>query len=96
MEMRTKPVDIEKILDEIWTRFESDIEQSVKCCNATYSGDVTYTQIFNETYEDGRACKYCLDVLRWCKLISDDECSDMALKADQYIESILDAWNKTA
>lgn len=96
MEMRTKPVDIEKILDEIWTRFESDIEQSVKCCDVACSGHTTYTQLFNETYEDGRACKYCLDVLRWCKLISDDECSDMALKVDEHIESILDAWNKTA
>lgn len=96
MEMRTKPVDIEKILDEIWTRFKSDIEQSVKCCDVANSGHTTYTQLFNETYEDGRACKYCLDVLRWCKLISDDECSDMALKVDEYIKNILDAWNKTA
>ena len=96
MEMRTKPVDIEKILDEIWTRFESDIEESVKCCEVSYSGYTKYTQIFNETYEDGRACKYCLDVLRWCKLISDDECSDMALKVDEYIEGILAQYEQTA
>lgn len=96
MEMRTKPVDIEKILDEIWTRFISDMEQSVKCCDVSGSGYTTYTQLFNETYEDGRACKYCLDVLRWCKLISDDECSDMALKVDEYIEGILAQYEQTA
>lgn len=93
MEMRTKPVDIEKILDEIWTRFITDIDASLK---TTASSATYYTHIFNETYEDGRACKYCLDVLRWCKLISDDECSDMALKVDEYIEGILAQFEQTA
>ena len=55
---------------------------------------IVYTEKFNATYEDGRACKYCLDVLRWSKLISDDECSDMALRVDEYIETALE--NKTA
>ena len=94
MEMRTRPVDIEKILDEIWLRLTNDIEASEE---ATEKSLNTYTMLFNETYEDGRACKYCLDVLRWCKLISDDECSDMALKVDEYIEAHLDKFkNKTA
>lgn len=96
MDVRTVKVDVEEVLSDLWKRFESDIEQSAKCCDISSSRNTTYTQLFNETYEDGRACKYCLDVLRWCKLISDDECSDMALKVDEYIESILDSYNKTA
>lgn len=90
MNMRMQRADIDKILDELWTRFEADIAYS-----ETLQG--TYEDLFNETYEDGRACKYCLDTLRWCKLITDDECSEWALKVDRYIEAALDnKKNKTA
>lgn len=90
MEVRTVKIDVSKILEELWDRFHADMEESEKISK----DDQT---LFNETYEDGRACKYCLDVLRWCKLISDDECSDMALRVDEYIESVLDNWkSKTA
>ena len=85
MDVRMAKVDVEEILSDLWTRFTSDLEESERTAGSTG----LYTEIFNATYEDGRACKYCLDVLRWSKLISDDECSDMALKVDEHIENVL-------
>lgn len=79
MEVRTVTLDIERVLEEIWQRLENDVTTSIhinKEINAAY----------NDTYEDGRACKYCLDVLRWCNLISGSECADMQDKVDTYIE----------
>lgn len=89
MDVRMVKVDVEEVLNDLWTRFTSDIEESIKATSSS-----VYTEKFNATYEDGRACKYCLDVLRWSKLISYDECSDMALRVDEYIEAALE--NKTA
>lgn len=85
MDVRMVKVDVEEVLSDLWTRFTSDLEESERTAGSTG----LYTEIFNATYEDGRACKYCLDVLRWSKLISDDECSDMAVRVDEYIENVL-------
>lgn len=79
MEVRTQTLDIEKVLEEIWQRLENDVTTSIHISTEINTA-------YNETYEDGRACKYCLDVLRWCKLISDSECADMQERVDTYIE----------
>lgn len=85
MEVRKVTVDIEKILDEVWQRFLADTEATtsllhVAACNKRDMID-----------EDTRACKYCLDVLRWCKLIDEAECADMQDRADAHADMLKDS-----
>ena len=85
MDVRMVKIDVEEVLNDLWTRFTSDIEESLKCTAAS-----VYTEKFNATYEDGRACKYCLDVLRWCKLIDEAECADMQDIVDARADKLKD------
>lgn len=80
MEIRTVTLDIERVLEEVWERFRNDIEASMAVSKTTLS-------FTDESYEDGRAIKYCLDTLRWCKLIDEAECADMQDKVDAYIDA---------
>ena len=83
MEVRTVTVDIEKVLEDLWYRFTSDIKAS-----SNISKDADMLQEFVD--EDRRAIIYCLDVLRWCKLISDAECADMQDKADAHQDMVVE------
>ena len=85
MEVRTQTVDIEKVLEDLWERFKADVSMSVEL-NKKREPD----SLYNDTYEDGRAIKYCLDTLRWCKLIDEAECSDMQDKVDAYIDTVIE------
>lgn len=85
MEVRTVTVDIEKILDEVWQRFLADIEATK---SLDYISDIEKRDMIDE---DARACKYCLDVLRWCKLIDEAECADMQDRADAHADMVKDS-----
>ena len=85
MEVRKVTVDIEKILDEVWQRFLADTEATMSLVN--YSA-VSKRDTIDE---DTRACKYCLDVLRWCKLIDEAECADMQDRADAHADMLEDS-----
>lgn len=85
MEVRKVTVDIEKILDEVWQRFLADTEATMSLVN--YSA-VSKRDTIDE---DTRACKYCLDVLRWCKLIDEAECADMQDRADAHADMLKDS-----
>lgn len=85
MEIRKVAVDIEKILDEVWQRFLADTEATMSLVN--YSA-VSKRDTIDE---DARACKYCLDVLRWCKLIDEAECADMQDRADAHADMLKDS-----
>ena len=82
MEVRTVTVDIEKVLEDLWDRYVNDLNTSV-----LISKNVSTLQEFSDT--DRQAIIYCLDVLRWCKLIDGAECADMQDKADAYQDKII-------
>lgn len=85
MEVRTVTVDIEKVLDEVWQRFLADTEATMSLPNYSAVGKRDMID------EDARACKYCLDTLRWCKLIDEAECADMQDRADAHADMLKDS-----
>ena len=83
MEVRKITVDIEAVLNDLWLKYVNDLEASM-------SLDISKVSVEHETYGDLEKIKACLDTLRWCNLISMEECDDMQLKADQHREKVLE------
>ena len=79
MEIRTRRVDLDKVLEEIWTRYVADLSASCEVI-----GDV-----YDSCYEDARAAKYSFDTLRYAGLLTADECSEMQERVDNIMEQHL-------
>lgn len=78
---KTVKIDVEKLASNIWDRFMCDLEASMTTIKDK-------SDLYNETYEDARAAKYSLDVLRWAKLITAEECDNMQQVVDKYVDDM--------
>ena len=72
MDIRVRRIDLEKVLEEIWTRYVADLGASCEVMTSRYE----------ESYEDARAAKYSIDTLKFAGIISDEECEEIKERID--------------
>ena len=81
MVVRTVKIDIEKILDDLWMYFTSDIQASLSACDNKLDLD-------EFLHEDRLKAKCKLEALKDCTIIDVEEYNKMRAKIDAEAENI--------
>ena len=82
MVVRTVKIDIEKVLDDLWMYFISDIKASLSACENKFELDELL-------HEDRLKAKCKLEALKDCTIIDVEEYNKMRSKIDVEAENII-------